>query len=164
MLEPSERVVFAYSPLEISSRAEPFPITMLLPGQAPPSICRAKKAVIIDDPHRMPPTLNTAIGLVEQSEDEFNDLGESILDPVLKQPQRQHHLKVHYRSKYNKLFERSREAIYSNDGIEPIFEAKLADGAPIDILDGLGGELDDNGYDKNFYKICESPKITWQKR
>lgn len=130
--------------------------SQLLPGQAIPSMYRAKKAVIIGDPHQMPPGLNASFSLVEQSDDEFEDLGESILDLVLKQPQKQHHLKVHYRSKYNKLFEPSREAIYSNDGIEPIFEAELAQGAPIDIIDDLGESVDEFGYDKNFYKICES--------
>lgn len=130
--------------------------SQLLPGQAIPSMYRAKKAVIIGDPHQMPPSLNASVGVVEQSEDEFDDLGESILDLVLKQPQKQHHLRVHYRSKYNKLFEPSREAIYSNDGIEPIFEAELAQGAPIDIIDDLGDELDEYGYDRNFYKVCES--------
>lgn len=130
--------------------------SQLLPGQAIPSVYRAKKAVIIGDPHQMPPGLNASFGSTEQTEDDFDDLGESILDLVLKQPQRQHHLKVHYRSKYNKLFEPSREAIYSNDGIEPIFEAELANGAPIDIVDDLGENEDELGYDKNFYKICES--------
>lgn len=130
--------------------------SQLLPGQAIPSIYRAKKAVIIGDPHQMPPTLNASFGSVDQTEDDFDDLGESILDLLLKQPQKQHHLKVHYRSKYNKLFEPSRESIYSSDGIEPIFEAELANGAPIDIKDDLGDELDEHGYDKNFYKICES--------
>lgn len=130
--------------------------SQLLPGQALPSIYRAKKAVIIGDPHQMPPSLNASIGLTEQSEDDFDDLGESILDLVRKQPQKQHHLKVHYRSKYNKLFEPTREAIYSDDGIEPIFEAELANGAPIDIIDDLGDDQDEFGYDKNFYKICES--------
>lgn len=130
--------------------------SQLLPGQALPSIYRAKKAVIIGDPHQMPPSLNASIGLTEQSEDDFDDLGESILDLVRKQPQKQHHLKVHYRSKYNKLFEPTREAIYSDDGIEPIFEAELANGAPIDIFDDLGDDQDEFGYDKNFYKICES--------
>ena len=130
--------------------------SQLLPGQALPSIYRAKKAVIIGDPHQMPPSLNASIGLTEQSEDDFDDLGESILDLVRKQPQKQHHLKVHYRSKYNKLFEPAREAIYSDDGIEPIFEAELANGAPIDIIDDLGDGQDEFGYDKNFYKICES--------
>lgn len=130
--------------------------SQLLPGQAIPSIYRAKKAVIIGDPHQMPPGLNASFGSTEQTEDDFDDLGESILDLVLKQPQRQHHLKVHYRSKYNKLFEPSREAIYSNDGIEPIFEAELANGAPIDIVDDLGENEDEFGHDKNFYKICEA--------
>lgn len=130
--------------------------SQLLPGQAIPSMYRAKKAVIIGDPHQMPPSLNASFSTVDQSEDEFDDLGESILDLALKQPQTQHHLKVHYRSKYNKLFEPSREVIYSNDGIEPIFEAELANGAPIDIIDDLGEGQDEHGYDKNFYKICES--------
>lgn len=130
--------------------------SQLLPGQALPSIYRAQKTVIIGDPHQMPPNLNASFSLVEQAEDEFDDLGESILDLVLKQPQRQHHLKVHYRSRYNKLFEPSRQAIYSAAGVEPIFEAELASGAPIDILDDLGDGVDEGGYDKNFAKVCES--------
>jgi len=130
--------------------------SQLLPGQAIPSIYRAKKAVVIGDPHQMPPGLNAAFGTAQQTEEDFDDLGESILDLLLKQPQQQHHLKVHYRSKYNKLFEPSREVIYSSDGIEPIFEATLANGAPIDIIDDLGDLQDEQGYDKNFYKICES--------
>lgn len=130
--------------------------SQLLPGQALPSIYRAKKAVIIGDPHQMPPSLNASIGLTEQSEDDFDDLGESILDLVRKQAHKMHHLKVHYRSKYNKLFEPSLEAIYNEDGIKPIFEAGLANGAPIDIIDDLGDDQDEFGYDKNFYKICES--------
>lgn len=130
--------------------------SQLLPGQALPSIYRAKKAVIIGDPHQMPPSLNASIGLTEQSEDDFDDLGESILDLVRKQAHKTHHLKVHYRSKYNKLFEPSLEAIYNEDGIKPIFEAGLANGAPIDIVDDLGDDQDEFGYDKNFYKICES--------
>lgn len=129
--------------------------SQLLPGQSLPSIYRAKNTVIIGDPHQMPPNLNASFSSAEQSEDEFDDLGESILDLVLKQPQKQHHLKVHYRSKYNKLFEPSRKAIYSNYGVEPIFEAELANGAPIDILDDLGEGADEDGYDKNFAKICE---------
>lgn len=130
--------------------------SQLLPGQALPSIYRAKKAVIIGDPHQMPPSLNASIGITEVKDDDFDDLGESILDLLRKQPQKQHHLKVHYRSKYNKLFEPSREAIYSQDGIEPIFEAELSPGAPIEIEDNLGDVIDEFGYDKNFQKICES--------
>jgi hypothetical protein len=130
--------------------------SQLLPGQALPSIYRSKRAIIIGDPHQMPPGLNAIFGNVGQSEDEFEDLGESIIDLVRKQPQRQHHLKVHYRSQYNKLFEPSRGVIYSHDGIDPIFEAELAAGAPIDIVDDLGNECDEYGYDSNFYKICES--------
>jgi hypothetical protein len=130
--------------------------SQLLPGQALPSIYRAKRAIIIGDPHQMPPGLNASLNIFEQSEDEFEDLGESILDLVKKQPQQHHHLKVHYRSQYNKLFEPSREAIYRDDGIEPIFEAELANGAPIDIIDDLGDDIDDDGYDKNFHKVCES--------
>lgn len=130
--------------------------SQLLPGQALPSMYRAKKAVIIGDPHQMPPSLNASFSLIEQSEDEFDDLGESILDLAIKQPQKKHYLKVHYRSKYNKLFEPSLEAIYGKEGVKPIFEAQLGGGAPIDIIDDLGDGIDESGYDKNFYKICEA--------
>lgn len=133
--------------------------SQLLPGQSLPAIYRAKKTVIIGDPHQMPPNLNASFSLTEQSEDDFDDLGESILDLVLKQPQKQHHLKVHYRSKYNKLFEPSQKAIYSSYGVEPIFEAELANGAPIDILDDLGDDVDEYGYDKNFAKVCEEAEV-----
>lgn len=129
--------------------------SQLLPGQALPSIFRAKKAVIIGDPHQMPPSLNLGFGMTS-ADDEEEDLGESILDLVRKQPQEQHHLKVHYRSRYNKLFEPSRHAIYAEEGIEPIYEAEPSKEAPIAIEDNLGDAQDFNGYDVNFAKICEN--------
>lgn len=127
--------------------------SQLLPGQALPSIFRAKKAVIIGDPHQMPPSLNLGFGMTEVSDDEEDDIGESILDLARKQPQLQHHLKVHYRSRYNKLFEPSRRAIYAREGIEPIFEAEPSRRAPIAIEDNLG---DDDV--ANFGRICESAR------
>ncbi len=129
--------------------------SQLLPGQALPSIFRAKKAVVIGDPHQMPPSLNLGFGMMA-TDDEGEDLGESILDLVRRQPQEQHHLKVHYRSRYNKLFEPSRQAIYAEEGIEPIYEAEPAKEAPIAIDDNLGDVKDANGYDANFAKICEA--------
>lgn len=126
--------------------------SQLLPGQALPSIFRAKKAVIIGDPHQMPPALNLGFGAIESnSEDDEEDIGESILDLARKQPQRQHHLKVHYRSRYNKLFEPSCTAIYASEGIKPIFEAEPSRRAPIAIEDNLGN---DNA--ANFERICSS--------
>lgn len=133
--------------------------SQLLPGQALPAIFRAKRAVILGDPHQMPPTLNLGFGVITADEDDLEeDIGDSILDLVRKQPQSQHHLKVHYRSRYNKLFEPSRQAIYSSEGIEPIFEAEPSRGAPIDIADNLGEGVDDLGYDQNFQQICHAAK------
>lgn len=132
--------------------------SQLLPGQAIPSIFRAKQAVVLGDPHQMPPSLNATFGNISDGDDEDveEDLGESILDLMRRQPGDQHHLKVHYRSRYNKLFEPSRQAIYSSEGIEPIFEAELSTGAPIDIEDNLGENKDEAGYDQNFHSICQS--------
>jgi len=132
--------------------------SQLLPGQALPSIYRAKKAVIIGDPHQMPPMLGTANSVFSSNTDseEDEDAGESILDLIRKQPQQQHHLKVHYRSESSKLFEPSRRAIYREDGINPIWEAQLSGSAPIDIVDSLGNDVDSFGYDMNFSRICDS--------
>ncbi|MFT7645139.1 MAG: hypothetical protein ACI9BF_000810 [Candidatus Paceibacteria bacterium] len=132
--------------------------SQLLPGQALPSIYRSKRAVIIGDPHQMPPVLNASVTAVNFNADDLEDeeTGESILDLARKQTEEQHHLRVHYRSESSKLFEPSRNAIYKEDGIEPIQEAALSGKAAIDIEDDLGEGLDENGYDKNFMKICES--------
>lgn len=130
--------------------------SQLLPGQALPSIFRSKKAVIIGDPHQMPPTLISAIGGISSDEDSDDiDAADSILDLAKNmQPDTQYHLKVHYRSESNKLFEPSREVIYAQDGIQPIYEAKMYDAAPIDIADNLGVGLDQTGqYDQNFSTI-----------
>lgn len=118
--------------------------SQLLPGQALPSIYRAEKAIIVGDPHQMPPTLSTNFAFDNFSgdydEDEAeNDNSISILDIAipLADAERQYHLKVHYRSESNKLFEPSCKAIYAADGIQPIFEAK-SDKMPIAIKDDLG--------------------------
>lgn len=116
--------------------------SQLLPGQAIPSIYRAKKAVIVGDPHQMPPSLTTGFGTVEAEPDDdgFEELGDSILDLAisLQNTTAQHHLKVHYRSESNKLFEPSRSAIYGKDGIQPIVEAITLEKTPISIEDNLG--------------------------
>jgi hypothetical protein len=130
--------------------------SQLLPGQALPSMFRAKKAVIIGDPHQMPPTLATGVSSANSDEDADDfDAADSILDLAKNmQPETQYHLKVHYRSESNKLFEPSREIIYAQDGIQPIYEANLYDAAPIDIADNLGVGLDQSGkYDQNFSTI-----------
>ncbi len=122
--------------------------SQLLPGQALPSIYRAKRAVIVGDPHQMPPVSSIAIGasIIDNSDDD--ELGEdetSILD-IVKNMQIDdiYHLKVHYRSKYNVLFEPSRRAIYSEDDIRPIVEARSTD-MPLYIADDLG-EDPENGF------------------
>lgn len=117
--------------------------SQLLPGQALPSIYRANKAIIVGDPHQMPPTLSTtfSFGGDNDNEDEENeDDGDSILDIAipLTDPECKHYLKVHYRSKYNILFEPSRQAIYAEDGVIPILEAGGPKNPPITIDDNLG--------------------------
>ena len=121
--------------------------SQLLPGQALPSIYRAKKAVVIGDPHQMPPTLSTLFSFV-QNNDETNFVdgdgiqnNRSILDIAIElAEERKYHLMVHYRSKYNVLFEPSREAIYKNDGIRSIMEACSPVSSPIIIRDNLGDD------------------------
>jgi len=125
--------------------------SQLLPGQALTSIYRGKKTIIIGDPNQMPPSKmlfdNNNIG-------EINDDGteESILDlAIAQQTDATYHLKVHYRSESNILFEPSRKAIYKDDGIEKIFEAGSEDKiTPISIEDNLG--TDD---EKNFHNIVK---------
>lgn len=131
--------------------------SQLLPGQALPSLYRAKKAVIVGDPHQMPPTSSVMIGASNRfgRDDEMDDLeetSESILDKVkAMQIDSAYHLKVHYRSRYNILFEPSREAIYSQDDIRPIFEAKSVK-MPLYIRDGLG-EDQNTGFDTIIERI-----------
>ena len=120
--------------------------SQLLPGQALPSIYRAKRAVIVGDPHQMPPVSSIAIGASFADNYDDDELGEdetSILD-IVKNMQIDdiYHLKVHYRSKYNVLFEPSRRAIYSEDDIRPIVEAKSTE-MPLYIADDLGEDPDD---------------------
>jgi len=127
--------------------------SQLLPGQALPSIYRATKAVIVGDPHQMPPSITTDFGGIEKSYDseDMDDDGESILDLAISlQTESQYHLKVHYRSESNKLFEPSRKAIYEDDGIQPIFEAYSSQKTPIDIQDDLGEDDE-----KNFILIID---------
>ena len=121
--------------------------SQLLPGQAIPCIFRAKKAVIVGDPHQMPPTSSVAIGAMNTNNmaNAFLEDDEvSILD-IVKSMQigAIHHLKVHYRSKYNVLFEPSRRAIYAEDNINPIIEAQST-AMPLFITDNL--ETDEEGF------------------
>lgn len=144
--------------------------SQLLPGQALPSIYRADKAIIVGDPHQMPPTLSTTFSFDsfnsdydEDDADDGNDV--SILDIAipLADSECQHHLKVHYRSESNKLFEPSRKAIYATDGIQSIFEAK-SDKMPIDIKDDLGPIDSDNFSEisrRITNKIEEDPDATF---
>lgn len=130
--------------------------SQLLPGQALPAIYRSKEAVIIGDPHQMPPTLLASVGSGSNFEEQDDlDTSDSILDMVKNmQPDSQYHLKVHYRSESNKLFQPSHEAIYAQDGIQSIYEAQMFNAAPIAIADNLGAGLDQTGqYDKNFRNI-----------
>ncbi len=121
--------------------------SQLLPGQALPSIYRAEKSVIVGDPHQMPPTAVSMLGGMATAtfEEEDDEIGASILDIAVNLPDLEsHHLKIHYRSESNKLFEPSLTAIYSQDGIRPIFEAKSGN-LPIYIEDNIG-EDDDRGF------------------
>lgn len=121
--------------------------SQLSPGQALPSIYRAKKAVVIGDPHQMPPTLSTLFSSV-QNVDGANLVDgngvqndRSILDIAIELSEdRKYHLMVHYRSKYNVLFEPSREAIYKEDGIRSVVEACSPVSSPIVIRDNLGAD------------------------
>ncbi|MBQ3309072.1 hypothetical protein IJG78_00140 [Candidatus Saccharibacteria bacterium] len=127
--------------------------SQLLPGQALPSIYRAKKAVIVGDPHQMPPTLTVSFGFnnVSDIEDEDDDTSneQSILDLAINlQLDATYHLMTHYRSASNKLFEPSLRAIYEKEGVQPIFEAKSNE-MPLYIEDNLGD--DDN---KNFASVA----------
>ena len=121
--------------------------SQLLPGQALPSVYRAEKSVIVGDPHQMPPTAvsmlgGTATAMTDEVDDE---IGASILDMAVNLPDLEsHHLKIHYRSESNKLFEPSLTAIYSQDGIRPIFEAKSGS-LPIYIEDNIGDD-DNRGF------------------
>lgn len=145
----SEKALFDYVLFDEASQ--------LLPGQALPSIYRAQKVIIIGDPHQMPPSVMATIGgnSSEEGFDEF-DQSDSILDLAKDLTESQYHLKVHYRSESNKLFEPSRQAIYEDDGIKPIFEARMSGDAPLDISDNLGGGIDQtSGFDTNYAKITE---------
>ena len=119
-----------------------------LPGEALPSIYRAERVVIVGDPHQMPPTsLVSAFGDSRRNYDELDDEEDamSILDIAipLTDARNKYHLKVHYRSESNKLFEPSREAIYEEDNIRPIVEAQSSE-MPIDIEDNLGPDNEQN--------------------
>lgn len=135
----SEKELFDYVLFDEASQ--------LLPGQALPSVYRAAKAVVVGDPHQMPPSITTDFGGIEKNVDpeDMDDDGESILDLAISlQTDSQYHLKVHYRSESNKLFEPSRRAIYEDDGIQPIFEAYSSQKTPIDIQDDLGEDDEKN--------------------
>ena len=141
--------------------------SQLLPGQAIPSIYRAKSAVIVGDPHQMPPISTATIGATSQfgaDEDDLDEDQTSILD-VVKDMQipNAYHLKVHYRSKYNVLFEPSRKAIYADDDIRPIVEAQSTS-MPLYVEDNLG-EDDEVGFSAivrraNGY-IAQNPDTTF---
>ncbi|HSH18775.1 MAG TPA: AAA domain-containing protein [Candidatus Saccharimonadales bacterium] len=144
-----EKAVFDYILFDEASQ--------LLPGQALPTMYRAKKVIIIGDPHQMPPSVMATIGgnASDEGFDEF-DQSDSILDLAKDLTESQHHLKIHYRSESNTLFEPSRQAIYEDDGIKPIFEARMSGDAPLDISDNLGGGIDPtSGFDTNYAKITE---------
>ena len=117
--------------------------SQLLPGQALPSIYRAKKAVVVGDPHQMPPTLTVAFGFnggVDDNDDDDVSNELSILDLAKNlQLDATYHLKVHYRSESNMLFEPSRKVIYAEDGVKPIFEAR-SNSMPLYIEDNLGDD------------------------
>ncbi|MBQ6450215.1 hypothetical protein IJJ08_04960 [bacterium] len=119
-----------------------------LPGQALPSLYRSKQAIIVGDPHQMPPTLATSFAFGgardENLDDDLLENETSILDLAIKaQIDHSYHLKVHYRSESNLLFEPSRKAIYDTYDIKPIFEARSL-AQPLTIKDSLGENDVDN--------------------
>lgn len=135
--------------------------SQLLPGQALPAIYRAKKAIIVGDPHQMPPVLSTLIGSKSSTnQDEMEDLGNSILDMAINMNlDSTYHLKNHYRSESNQLFEPSRKAIYEKEGIKSIFEA-ASDPMPLYIRDNLAE--DEHTFDvileRISYYLSSNPK------
>ena len=135
--------------------------SQLLPGQALPSIYRAKKAIIVGDPHQMPPPKTTLIKNNNQEKEEDDELSneQSMLDLAISlQSEEEHYLKVHYRSEKNMLFEPSRNAIYKEYGVQPIFEAGSNDEVPISVDDNIGE--DDI---PNFDRITEYIKSLYEK-
>jgi hypothetical protein len=131
--------------------------SQLLPGQALPCIYRAKKAIVVGDPHQMPPPLLAGIGhdgCKNTNDDEEINNTQSILDLAIElQTQSEHYLQVHYRSESNMLFEPSIKAIYQEYGVHSIFESGSNPKAPINIQDNLG-----NNDEKNFDIIIKEIK------
>lgn len=109
--------------------------SQMLPGAALPLFYRAKHAVVIGDPEQMPPS-NAAMTVAMDGLG-LPELEPSIIDKTIEANPAEYHLKVHYRSKYNCLFEPSRKIIYSKDGIDPVWEAKGGT-VPIRLEDGFG--------------------------
>lgn len=109
--------------------------SQMLPGAALPLFYRAKHAVVIGDPEQMPPS--NAATVMAMDGLGLPQLEPSIIDKTIEANPAEYHLKVHYRSKYNCLFEPSRKIIYSKDGIDPVWEAKGGT-VPIRLEDGFG--------------------------
>lgn len=135
--------------------------SQLFPDQALPSIYRAKKAIVIGDPHQMPPPLLTRIGFsdkktIDDDEDTSNE--KSILDLLIELQVPSHYLQIHYRSEKNMFFEPSRSAIYEKYNIQSIVEADQNGKVPISTKDNLG----DNDK-KNFYDIAKEIKDIFDK-
>ena len=134
--------------------------SQLLPGQALPSIYRAKKAIIVGDQHQMPPPKTTLIKNNNPEKEEDDELSneQSMLDLAISlQSEEEHYLQVHYRSEKNMLFEPSRNAIYKEYGVQPIFEAGSNNDVPISVDDNIG---DDDI--SNFDRITEYIKSLYE--
>ncbi|MDR3306353.1 MAG: DUF2075 domain-containing protein [Endomicrobium sp.] len=131
--------------------------SQLLPGQALPCIYRAKEAIVIGDPHQMPPPLLATIGYdgsKTANDDEDSSNEKSILDLAIElQTQSQYYLQVHYRSENNMLFDPSTTAIYKEYEVHSIFESGSNTKVPISIQDNLG-----NNDEKNFDIIVKEVK------
>ena len=111
---------FLMSPLTVSQMlpmSELFDVliideaSQLKPEFSIPAIARAKKAVIVGDPHQLPPD-NRFTGVSDEEEEDFTD--ESILDMALTTLAPARSLLWHYRSRHEDLIKFSNQEFYNN--------------------------------------------------
>ena len=87
--------------------------SQLQPELAIPSIARATQAVIVGDPHQLPPSNNRwGSNRPDEHNDDFND--ESILDMALTTLSPARELLWHYRSRHEDLIKFSNQEFYNN--------------------------------------------------
>ena len=111
---------FLMSPLTVSQMlpmAELFDVliideaSQLKPEFSIPAIARAKQAVIVGDPHQLPPD-NRFTGVSDDEEEDFTD--ESILDMAITTLSPARSLLWHYRSRHEDLIKFSNQEFYNN--------------------------------------------------